>query len=148
MVTIWKFGRCLLASSHAGTRLPIANLQGSGRSPSVRHIRGSRFLLSQKIISYKSKNRRQPFRDASCKKSLCMTSYDGIIRIRLKGRSLSTSSQPANTSSPVFYVNNCYNTNYYYCQFCVIRSSPINFPYLSFLLYLNHIRVYLSKPFI
>ena len=24
--------------------------------------------------------------DASCKKSLCMTSYGGIIRIRLKGR--------------------------------------------------------------
>ena len=40
--------------------------------------------------------------DASCKKSLCMTSYGGIIRIRLKGRSLVTSSQPAYTSSPVF----------------------------------------------
>ena len=39
--------------------------------------------------------------DASCKKSLSMTSYGGIIRIRLKGRSLMTSSQPANTSSPV-----------------------------------------------
>ena len=38
---------------------------------------------------------------ASCKKSLCMTSYGGIIRIRLKGRSWMTSSQPANTSSPV-----------------------------------------------
>ena len=33
--------------------------------------------------------------DASCKKSLHMTSYGGIIRIRLKGRSLMTSSQPA-----------------------------------------------------
>ena len=31
-----------------------------------------------------------------------MTSYGGIIRIRLKGRSLITSSQPAITSSPVF----------------------------------------------
>ena len=31
-----------------------------------------------------------------------MTSYGGIIRIRLKGRSSLTSSQPANTSSPVF----------------------------------------------
>ena len=39
--------------------------------------------------------------DASCKKSLRMTSYGGIIRIRLKGRSSVTSSQPANTSSPV-----------------------------------------------
>ena len=33
---VWKFGRCLLASSHAGTRLPIAVIQNSGRSPSVR----------------------------------------------------------------------------------------------------------------
>src|SRR5574344_741007 len=33
-----KIGRCLLASSHAGTRLPIAALQDSGRSPSVRHF--------------------------------------------------------------------------------------------------------------
>lgn len=31
-----------------------------------------------------------------------MTSYDGIIRIRLKGRSWITSSQPADTSSPDF----------------------------------------------
>ena len=31
-----------------------------------------------------------------------MTSYGGIIRIRLKGRSSITSSQPAYTSSPVF----------------------------------------------
>ena len=31
-----------------------------------------------------------------------MTSYGGIIRIRLKGRSSITSSQPASTSSPVF----------------------------------------------
>ena len=36
------------------------------------------------------------------KKSLHMTSYGGIIRIRLKGRSSITSSQPAHTSSPVF----------------------------------------------
>ena len=36
------------------------------------------------------------------KKSLNMTSYGGIIRIRLKGRSSITSSQPAYTSSPVF----------------------------------------------
>ena len=33
-----------------------------------------------------------------------MTSYGGIIRIRLKGRSSITSSQPANTSSPVFEI--------------------------------------------
>lgn len=34
--------------------------------------------------------------DVSCTKSLYITSYDGIIRIRLKGRSSITSSQPAN----------------------------------------------------
>ena len=32
-----------------------------------------------------------------------MTSYGGITRIRLKGRSSSTSSQPAHTSSPVLF---------------------------------------------
>ena len=32
-------GRCLLASSHAGTRLPIADLiQSPGRSPSARRL--------------------------------------------------------------------------------------------------------------
>jgi hypothetical protein len=44
-----------------------------------------------------------------------MTSYGGITRIRLKGRSWMTSSQPADTSSPVFIckciiyllMNNC-----------------------------------------
>ena len=36
------------------------------------------------------------------KKPCVMTSYGGIIRIRLKGRCSVTSSQPANTSSPVF----------------------------------------------
>ena len=35
-----------------------------------------------------------------------MTSYGGITRIRLKGRSLITSSQPAVTSSPVFEIVN------------------------------------------
>lgn len=33
----WKVGRSLLASSHAGTRLPIAVIQDSGRSPSICH---------------------------------------------------------------------------------------------------------------
>ena len=54
-------------------------------------------LLSQKI-----KKQENTFSASSCKKSLCMTSYDGIIRIRLKGRSWITSSQPADTSSPDF----------------------------------------------
>ena len=40
--------------------------------------------------------------DASCKKSIYkMTSYGGIIRIRLKGRSSITSSQPA-TQAPLY----------------------------------------------
>ena len=37
------------------------------------------------------------------KNLLIMTSYGGIIRIRLKGRSLSTSSQPAIFKLPCFY---------------------------------------------
>ena len=96
-ITSWKFGRYLLVSSHAGTRLPIADLQDSGRSPSVRHFRGFRFLLSQK-----DKTGDNPSWMPPVKKPWYMTSYGGIIRIRLKGRSWMTSSQPANTSSPVF----------------------------------------------
>ena len=70
---VWKFGRCLLASSHAGTRLPIAVIQNSGRSPSVR-------------FSFpKDKKTKTPDLNASVKSSL-MTSSGGIIRIRLKGR--------------------------------------------------------------
>ena len=70
---VWKFGRCLLASSHAGTRLPIAVIQNSGRSPSVR-------------FSFpKDKKTKTPDSNASVKSSL-MTSSGGIIRIRLKGR--------------------------------------------------------------
>ncbi len=122
-------GRCLLASSHAGTRLPIADLQDPGRSPSVRHSSGSCTLLSQNTknrgipVVVSPKKRAQAFptaalstsgirvegetflsacttsspcifsctnktgdnpSGASCKKSLCMTSYGGIIRIRLR----------------------------------------------------------------
>ena len=49
----------------------------------------------------KDKKQENTFWASSCKKSLCMTSYDGIIRIRLKGRSSITSSQPVTTSSPL-----------------------------------------------
>ncbi len=38
------------------------------------------------------------------KNRIMMTSYGGIIRIRLKGRSWITSSQPAITSSPVLFL--------------------------------------------
>ena len=41
--------------------------------------------------------------DASCKNPCITTSYGGIIRIRFKGRSSITSSQPADTSSPVYF---------------------------------------------
>ena len=64
METARKFGRCLLASSHAGTRLPIAELQDSGRSPSVRHTCGFLYPLSQRI-----KNRRIPFVVSSCNRT-------------------------------------------------------------------------------
>ena len=50
-----------------------------------------------------------------------MTSYGGIIRIRLKGRSLITSSQPAITSSPVFI---CYD---YYISGIIIMQAPLYF---------------------
>ena len=89
-----QFGRGLLASSHAGTRLPIA-LVRPRRSPS-----SAALLRETRSLPFQTKtggNRS----DASCKKSLNMTSYGGIIRIRLKGRSLMTSSQPA-TRAPLF----------------------------------------------
>ena len=79
----WKGGRCLLASSHAGTRLPIAEIQDSGRSPSVRHIGGSRFPLSQKI-----KNRRIPFVVSSCNRaSMFPTAALSASGIRVEGDS-------------------------------------------------------------
>ena len=49
---------------------------------------------SSPFIQLQTKNRRHP-PDASCKNHRVMTSYGGITRIRLKGRSSSTSSQPA-----------------------------------------------------
>ena len=66
---LWKIGRGSLASSHAGTRLPIAAfIQGSGRSPSARS-RPLRRLAA-------TKNRRH-HSGASCKKSF---SYDFLRR--------------------------------------------------------------------
>ena len=93
-----RYGRCgrsLLASSHAGTRLPIAAfIQGSGRSPSARS-RPLRRLAA-------TKNRRH-HSGASCKKSF---SYDFLRRHyphQVKGRSLVTSSQPA-SRAPLCFV--------------------------------------------
>ena len=45
-----------------------------------------------------------------------MTSYGGITRIRLKGRSLSTSSQPASQAPLYLFVNVLYIGN----AFCAI----------------------------
>ena len=48
-------------------------------------------------------------RGASCKKSLCeTTSYGGIIRIRLKGRSSITSSQPASQAPLYLFLRTLY----------------------------------------
>ena len=47
--------------------------------------------------------------DVSCKKSRPVTSYGGIIRIRLKGRSLITSSQPA-IQAPLYLFTTHYTT--------------------------------------
>jgi hypothetical protein len=47
--------------------------------------------------------RRMPFGHSPFKKQVFLTPYGGITHIRLKGRSLVTSSQPAYTSSPETY---------------------------------------------
>lgn len=67
-------------------------IQDSRRSPSIRHICGYFFL-----------NKKQE--TCSCKKIEMLTSYDGIIHIRLKGRSLMTSSQPAGQAPPYSILN-------------------------------------------
>ena len=83
-----QVGRGLLASSHAGTRLPIALIRPRRSPPSAAPLR------EMQSLPFKTKTGGN-LSDASCKKSLSMTSYGGIIRIRLKGRSWMTSSQPA-----------------------------------------------------
>ena len=109
-------GRCLLASSHAGTRLPIADLiHGPGRSPSACRLLADPvssflkvwFLLLFFCHLFRKHNDPEFFKSDDIKtgdthrgmspvKIHIMTSYGGIIRIRLKGRSSITSSQPAN----------------------------------------------------
>ena len=109
----------VVSSCNRVKSFPTAALSTSG----IR-VEGDSFLSACQyklpcIFNCKIKTGDHLFGDVSCKKSLRMTSYGGITRIRLKGRSLSTSSQPANTSSPVLYVSH-YNANYYDCQFFVI----------------------------
>lgn len=65
----------------------------TGRSPSACHGLSRAYRLHILSMSFWIKKwRRLIWR---LQKNHCMTSYDGIIRIRLKGRSLVTSSQPA-----------------------------------------------------
>ena len=56
-----------------------------------------------RVIQFANKKTGDTPLDAPCKKSGNMTSYGGIIRIRCKGRSLVTSSQPA-SQAPLYLV--------------------------------------------
>ena len=83
-------------------QFPTAALSTSG----IR-VEGDSFLSACQnklpcIFSCKIKTGGNPYGMPPVKNRCKMTSYGGIIRIRLKGRSWMTSSQPANTSSPVF----------------------------------------------
>ena len=49
-----------------------------------------------------------------------MTSYGGITRIRLKGRSWMTSSQPACTSSPVFVCKSIIYRFFHNCKYFLV----------------------------
>lgn len=95
-------------------------IQDSRRSPSIRHICGYFFL-----------NKKQE--TCSCKKIEMLTSYDGIIHIRLKGRSLMTSSQPA-YKLPLFLFT------YLMILFIFLNTSFIQF--LQFHIYLNKLKYY------
>ena len=86
-------GRESLFSSHPETRVPIAEIQNSGCSPSVRHMCG----IPPPVRRKKQEKTIRGF--LLQKKNI--TSYGGITRIRLKGRSLITSSQPA-AQAPLF----------------------------------------------
>ena len=85
-----QFGRGLLASSHAGTRLPIAVPSGpdTGRSPSVRPrpvgraACGVRHIPSEEVQKNRASIHGRP-RIVSGH----MTTYGGITHIRSKGRS-------------------------------------------------------------
>ena len=101
----------MLVASHAGTRLPIAAIiQGSGRSPSAcrasaRNCPEPGQGVFPPCLVLRQTKTGDPLR-ASCKKSPVMTSYGGIIRIRLKGRRSIPSSQPA-SQAPLYLVRDC-----------------------------------------
>ena len=127
-----KVGRCLLASSHAGTRLPIAVLQGSGRSPSARH--GS-WTAAASFQNRLKQNRRHPLWMPPVK-NLRNDFLRRHYPHQVKGRSWRTSSQPACTSSPVFICRAYYTPVFTQMQaviptaFATMRGSPRQCPAL------------------
>lgn len=74
-----KFGRNLLVPSHAGTRLPIAVIQDTGRSPCVRTDYRDCFsaLFQRGVIKIKKE-----IPERHLRKKYPATSYGGMIRIR------------------------------------------------------------------
>ena len=72
--------------------------------------------------------------DASCKKSLRMTSYGGIIRIRLKGRSLITSSQPAK-QAPLYLFSHILYIAFHKNTIVFSRMSTLNISALNLFKY-------------
>ena len=80
--------------------LPTLALSRSGSW--VAGLPASQPVNSGSPVAYKVKTGDNLLRYLLLKNPCVMTSYAGIIRIRLKGRSSITSSQPAFTSSPVF----------------------------------------------
>ena len=98
-----RFGRGLLASSHAGTRLPIAAncIQGTGRSPSARRGHAAEIPLSPSFPKAQ-KNGRHHKRCLPEKADDSTTSYGGIIRIRCKGRRWFLPLSPSSRAPPVF----------------------------------------------
>ena len=104
-------GRDLLVSSHAGTRLPIAvgcKAQGAPPQPAapVRRAALCRagMIPPQKMLT--KQKQETPGGVPPVKNRPSMTSYGGIIRIRLKGRRSIPSSQPA-SQAPLYLVRDC-----------------------------------------
>ena len=104
-------GRDLLVSSHAGTRLPIAvgcKAQGAPPQPAapVRRAALCRagMIPPQKMLT--KQKQETPGGVPPVKNRTTMTSYGGIIRIRLKGRRSIPSSQPA-SQAPLYLVRDC-----------------------------------------
>ena len=75
-------GRDLLVSSHAGTRLPIAVIQSTGRSPSARRS-FMRINVSHPFSKKLAAQKKRPHNGVSSKNP--SISYGGIIRIRFFG---------------------------------------------------------------